>query len=70
MSDHPLEWSQDGPSYQPEDPKLEAGLKELDSRGATAGEGNLVDEHEQQDLKRGLGQRHVSMIALAGTSST
>lgn len=32
--------------------------------------GDVVTAHEQRDLKRGLAQRHVSMIALAGAIGT
>lgn len=31
--------------------------------------GDFVTEMEERDLKRGLGQRHIQMIALAGNFS-
>jgi amino acid transporter len=30
--------------------------------------GDFVTENEERDLRRGLGQRHIQMIALAGKS--
>jgi amino acid transporter len=32
--------------------------------------GDFVTENEERDLKRGLAQRHISMIALAGLKIT
>ncbi|OCF45069.1 hypothetical protein I317_01120 [Kwoniella heveanensis CBS 569] len=40
------------------------------SKGRAVNPGDLVTEYEQRDLKRGLRQRHVSMIALAGSIGT
>lgn len=37
---------------------------------ANVSEGDFVTEHEDQDLKRGLHQRHISLIALAGAIGT
>lgn len=30
--------------------------------------GDFITENEERDLRRGLGQRHIQMIALAGKS--
>ena len=35
-----------------------------------ADEGDFVTEHEERDLSRGLHQRHISLIALAGAIGT
>lgn len=37
---------------------------------ANVSEGDFVTDHEDQDLKRGLHQRHISLIALAGAIGT
>ncbi|KIY49348.1 hypothetical protein FISHEDRAFT_41204 [Fistulina hepatica ATCC 64428] len=39
-------------------------------KGAAAQEGDIIDFEEKKDLKRGLKQRHIQMIALAGTIGT
>ncbi|KAK0200128.1 amino acid permease/ SLC12A domain-containing protein [Desarmillaria ectypa] len=36
----------------------------------TTGDHDIIDFEEKKDLKRGLGQRHIQMIALAGTIGT
>lgn len=35
-------------------------------RAGSADDGHIVSQHEQQNLVRGLGQRHIQMIAIAG----
>lgn len=35
-------------------------------RASSADDGHIVSQHEQQNLVRGLGQRHIQMIAIAG----
>jgi amino acid transporter len=36
------------------------------SSGAVADDGKIVTQYERQSLVRGLGQRHIQMIAIAG----
>lgn len=36
------------------------------SNGFIPNDGQIVTQHEQQSLVRGLGQRHIQMIAIAG----
>jgi amino acid permease len=35
-------------------------------RAGSANDGHIVSQHEQENLVRGLGQRHIQMIAIAG----
>lgn len=52
-----------------------AGVQDAPGKTATVGayglhenvqHGDFVTENEERDLRRGLGQRHIQMIALAG----
>lgn len=52
-----------------------AGVHDAPGKTATVGayglhenvqHGDFVTENEERDLRRGLGQRHIQMIALAG----
>ncbi|CAI7588989.1 Amino acid/polyamine transporter I [Penicillium manginii] len=39
-------------------------------RAGSANDGHIVSQHEQENLVRGLGQRHIQMIAIAGAIGT